>query len=257
MSIIKNEQPVFSIITVTYNAEQWLERTILSVLSQSYSNIEYIIIDGGSKDKTVDIIKQYEAGISSWISEPDKGLYDAMNKGLQRATGDYVWFLNAGDTFYTADILQRIVTSIRKKVSLPDIIYGETCIVDAAGKSLGLRRLKAPKKLTWKSFRMGMLVCHQSFIAKRAIAPKYDTQYRLTADYDWCIRCLKQAKRIKNTHLVLTNFLEAGVSSQQRKAALEERYQIMCAYYGKVSTIILHGWFAIRFYFAKWFKGRV
>lgn len=120
-----------------------MERTILSVLSQSYPNIEYILIDGASKDKTVEIIKQYESGIASWISEPDKGLYDAMNKGLKRATGDYVWFLNAGDTLYTADTVQRIVASLKKKVSLPDVIYGETQIVDAEGRSLGMRRLKA------------------------------------------------------------------------------------------------------------------
>ena len=111
-----------------------MERTILSVLSQSYPNIEYILIDGASKDKTVEIIKQYESGIASWISEPDKGLYDAMNKGLKRATGDYVWFLNAGDTLYTADTVQRIVASLKKKVSLPDVIYGETQIVDAEGR---------------------------------------------------------------------------------------------------------------------------
>ena len=241
-----NQQPTFSIITITYNAERWLERTILSVLSQSYPNIEYILIDGASKDKTVEIIKQYESGIASWISEPDKGLYDAMNKGLRRATGDYVWFLNAGDTLYTADTVQRIVASLKKKVSLPDVIYGETRIVDAAGKSLGMRRLKAPERLSWKGFRMGMLVCHQSFISKREIAPLYNTDYRL-----------KRAKRVHNTHLVLSDFLEEGLSSANRKASLKERYEIMCKYYGKVSTIALHGWFAVRFYFAKWFKGRV
>ena len=219
-----NQQPTFSIITITYNAERWLERTILSVLSQSYPNIEYILIDGASKDKTVEIIKQYESGIASWISEPDKGLYDAMNKGLKRATGDYVCFLNAGDTLYTADTV---------------------------------RRLKAPEKLTWKSFRMGMLVCHQSFISKREIAPLYNTEYRLTADYDWCIQCLRRSKRIHNTRLILSNFLEEGLSSVNRKASLKERYEVMCKYYGKVSTILLHGWFAVRFYFAKWFKGRV
>ena len=252
-----NQQPTFSIITITYNAERWLERTILSVLSQSYPNIEYILIDGASKDKTVEIIKQYESGISSWISEPDKGLYDAMNKGLKLATGDYVWFLNAGDTLYTADTVQRIVASLKKKVSLPDVIYGETRIVDAEGRSLGMRRLKAPEKLNWNSFRMGMLVCHQSFISKREIAPLYNTEYRLTADYDWCIQCLRRSKRIHNTRLILSNFLEEGLSSVNRKASLKERYEVMCKYYGKVSTILLHGWFAVRFYFAKWFKGRV
>lgn len=253
----RNMQPRFSIITITYNASKWLERTILSVLSQSYSNIEYIIIDGASTDGTVDIIKQYTSGVTFWSSEPDKGLYDAMNKGLKQATGDYVWFMNAGDTLYTADTIQRIVTALKKKVSLPDVIYGETAIVDGNGKSLGMRRLKAPEKLTWKSFRMGMLVCHQSFISKREIAPLYNTEYRLTADYDWCIQCLKKAGKVYNTHLILSNFLEEGMSSVNRKASLKERYTIMCRQYGQLPTVLLHGWFAVRFYFAKWFKGRV
>lgn len=252
-----DNSPKFTIITITYNAARWLERTVVSILSQSYPNIEYLIIDGGSKDGTVDIIKQYAPGIAYWISEPDKGLYDAMNKGLKQATGDYIWFINAGDTLQSAATVQRIAMKIGKRSSLPDVIYGETSIVDAEGKPLGMRRLKAPKQLSWKSFRMGMLVCHQSFIAKRTIAPEYDLQYRLSADYDWCIRCLKQAKSIYNTKMILSNYLEEGLSTQQRKASLKERYEVMCKYYGKFATIILHGWFALRFYYAKWFKGRV
>ena len=251
---------IISLITVTFNSAKTLRCTIQSVISQSYSNIEYIIVDGGSRDETISIIKEYEPrfnGRLKWISEKDDGIYDAMNKGLKRATGDYVWFLNAGDTLYTADTVQRIVASLKKKVSLPDVIYGETRIVDAEGRSLGMRRLKAPEKLNWKSFRMGMLVCHQSFISKREIAPLYNTEYRLTADYDWCIQCLRRSKRIHNTRLILSNFLEEGLSSVNRKASLKERYEVMCKYYGKVSTILLHGWFAVRFYFAKWFKGRV
>lgn len=251
------QQPVFSIITVTYNAAQWLERTILSVLRQSYPHIEYIIIDGDSTDGTVDIIKQYQGGLAYWTSEPDKGLYDAMNKGLMQATGDYVWFINAGDTLHTANTIQEIVSSLKKKVSLPDIIYGDTQIVDAEGRSLGLRRLRPPKKLTWKSFRMGMLVSHQSFIARREIAPFYDEEYKLTADFDWCIQCLKKARYIRNTNMILSDFLEAGLSSVQRKASLKERYRIMKKYYGPVTTFVLHTWFAIRFYSAKWFRGRV
>ncbi|NDV55378.1 glycosyltransferase [Parabacteroides sp. 52] len=249
--------PVFSIITVTYNASQWLERTILSILSQSYPHIEYIVIDGNSTDGTVELIKQYASGISYWQSEPDKGLYDAMNKGLLRATGDYVWFINAGDTLYTADTLQEIVTSLKKKVSLPDVMYGDTMIVDAQGAPIGLRRLRPPKRLTWKSFRKGMLVNHQSFIAKKEIAPLYNTTYRLVADYDWCIQCLQRAQSVHNTFRVLSNFLEAGMSSVERKASLKERYKVMCHYYGPLSTFFMHGWFAVRFYTAKWFKGRV
>lgn len=251
------QQPKFSIITITYNASQWLERTVLSVLNQSYPAIEYIIIDGSSTDGTVDIIRQYASGIATWVSEPDKGLYDAMNKGLKRATGDYVWFINAGDTLYTADTVQKIVASLKKDVSLPDILYGETMIVDAQGRQLGMRRLKAPERLTWKSFRMGMLVCHQSFIAKRELAPFYNTEYRLAADYDWCIRCMQKARTLRNTQLVLSNFLEDGLSSVQRKASLKERYRVMCRYYGPLVTGVLHIWFALRFYTAKWVKGRV
>lgn len=251
------QHPLFSIITITYNASQWLEATILSVLSQSYPHIEYIIIDGASTDHTVDIIKQYASGITYWVSEPDKGIYDAMNKGLQKATGDYVWFINAGDSLCTYDTVQLVASLVSKKKTLPDIIYGETNIIDEKGNSLGLRRLKAPKKLTWKSFRMGMLVCHQSFVAKRTIAPRFDLRYRYSSDFDWCIRCMKESKKIYNTRMTLSNFMDGGVSTSQRKASLKERYEIMCRYYGKISTSLLHIWFAIRFYTAKYLKRTV
>ena len=250
-------QLTFSIITITYNAVRLVEQTLLNVLSQSYPNIEYIVIDGGSTDGTVDIIKRYESGLAYWVSEPDKGIYDAMNKGLQKATGDYVWFINAGDSLCSSDTVQSVVSRLQKRKTLPDIIYGETNIVDEERRSLGLRRLRAPRKLSWKSFRMGMLVCHQSFIPKRAVAPLYDLQYRYSADFDWCIRCMKQARSFCNTHLILSDFLDGGTSTTQRKASLRERYAIMCKYYDTFVMVLLHGWFAIRFYTAKCLKGRV
>ena len=247
---------LLSIITVTFNASQWLERTVQSIISQSSPHVEYIIIDGNSTDGTLDIIKKYQSSIAHWVSEPDKGLYDAMNKGLKLASGDYVWFLNAGDALYSDDTIQEIVNTLGDG-NLPDIIYGETQIVDEQGNPLAMRRLKAPKKLSWKSFRMGMLVCHQSFIVKRTIAESYDMQYRFAADYDWCIRCLKKANTVFNTRLVLSRFLEAGLSAANRKEALKERYNIMCKNYGKLSTQIRHIWFAVRFYAAKWTKKTV
>jgi len=247
---------LFSIITVTYNASQWLERTIQSVISQSYSNIEYLIIDGNSTDGTLDIIKKYRPWIAHCVSEPDNGLYDAMNKGLKLATGDYVWFLNAGDTIFSENTVQRIVDTVGSE-NLPDIVYGETQIVDSLGDSLAMRRLKAPEVLSWKSFRMGMMVCHQSFLVKRAIAEPYDLHYRFTADYDWCIRCMKKADAIFNTHLIVSRFLEAGLSAANRKESLKERYRIMCENYGKLPTQIRHLWFALRFYTAKWTKKTV
>ena len=247
---------LFSIITVTYNASQWLERTIQSIISQSYPHIEYIIIDGSSSDGTQEIIKKYQTNITHYISEPDKGLYDAMNKGLKSASGDYVWFINAGDTLYSNTTVQEIVNKLENK-NLPDIVYGETQIADPQGNQLGMRRLKAPEKLSWKSFRMGMLVCHQSFLVKRTIAEFYDLQYRFTADFDWCIRCMKKADTVFNTHLILSRFLEAGISAANRKEALKERYRIMCNHYGKIFTQIRHIWFALRFYTAKWLKKSV
>ena len=135
-------------------------------------HIEYILIDGASTDGTLEIITAMHPELHA-CCEPDKGLYDAMNKGLHKATGDYVWFLNAGDTLPTADTIYRMVKRLDKRGIYPDVLYGETNLVDADGRSLGARRLKAPK-LTWKSFRMGMLVCHQSFLVKRELAPDYD-----------------------------------------------------------------------------------
>jgi glycosyltransferase involved in cell wall biosynthesis len=242
---------LFSIITVTYNAEKVLERTILSVLNQTYSQIEYIIVDGNSSDKTKVLIEQYAFGISCRISEPDRGLYDAMNKGLCMATGDYVWFLNAGDTLHSKTTVEEIVRGLPLTTEIPDIIYGETSLVNMDEQFVAPRRLKAPRGLTWRSFSMGMLVCHQSFIVKRSMAPSYDLRYRLVADFDWCIRCLMLAKYVHNTRLILSNFLTEGLSSQKRKASLKERFRIMSHYYGLLPTIFHHVWFAVRFYAAK------
>lgn len=241
----------FTIITVTYNAERWLERTLLSVLSQSYPDIEYIVIDGQSTDGTTRIIRQYEAGIAYWCSEPDAGIYDAMNKGLQHATGDYVWFLNAGDTLPSADIVQRIAGKAIVRTLMPDVIYGETAITGEDGRVIGMRHLKVPSKLTWKKFRWGMLVCHQSFIARRKIVQPFDLRYPLCADFDWCIRVMRESDILYNARMTLSHFLENGISTRQREASLKERYAIMCRYYGTFSTCLFHLWFALRWLWNK------
>ena len=139
--------PRFSIVTVTYNAENVLNDTIQSIVTQTYRNVEYIIVDGGSTDGTMHIVDRYRPMISIVVSEPDNGLYDAMNKGIALATGDYICFLNAGDAFHEDDTLQRMVHSLRG-IELPDVIYGDTDIVDAEGHFLHKRRLSPPKKLT-------------------------------------------------------------------------------------------------------------
>ena len=169
---MNNPKPTFSVITVTYNAEKVLEETIQSVITQTYRNVEYIIVDGHSKDNTMEIVNKYRNHISKVISEPDKGLYDAMNKGIRMATGDYLCFLNAGDEFHDNETLQKIVQTLKGK-ELPDVIYGETAIVDEKGHFLHMRRLSTPEQLNWKSFNQGMLVCHQAFLALRELAVHY------------------------------------------------------------------------------------
>jgi glycosyltransferase involved in cell wall biosynthesis len=241
-------QPVFSIITVTYNAESTLERTIKSVINQGYPHIEYIIVDGASTDGTLALAEKYAKQISKTMSEKDRGIYDAMNKGLALATGDYVWFMNAGDTIFSPDTVGKIAEMLD---TLPDIIYGETVVADDAGNSLYMRRLKAPKNLAWRSFRKGMLVCHQSFIVRRDIAPEYDLKYRFSADFDWCIRCMKSASNIYNTHLVLATYLNEGTTTRNMKTSLKERFNIMCKYYGTIPTCLYHAVFALRFGLAK------
>lgn len=155
--------PKFSVITVTYNAEAVLEDTIQSVISQTYHHVEYIIVDGASKDQTLAIAERYRDHITRIVSEPDKGLYDAMNKGIGLATGDYLCFLNAGDSFHEDDTLQQMVHTLSGN-ELPDVMYGETALVDKEGHFRRMRRLSAPEVLTWKSFKQGMLVCHQAFL---------------------------------------------------------------------------------------------
>ncbi len=239
--------PKFSIITVTYNAGNVLENTIQSIITQTYKNVEYIIIDGGSKDNTLDIAHRYSKHISMLVSEPDKGLYDAMNKGLKLATGDYVCFLNAGDCLHEDETLFLIVRSINKNF-LPDIIYGETQIVDIEGHFLHMRRLSTPEYLNWKSFQNGMLVCHQAFLTRREVAIKnmYNLKYRFSADFDWCIRVMKDSTTFHNTHITIIDYLNEGMTTQNHKASLKERFNIMSNHYGICSTILHHIWFVLR-----------
>ena len=238
--------PKFSVITVCYNTQATIEDTIQSVIAQTYHHVEYIIVDGASKDRTLSIINRYRDRIATVVSEPDKGLYDAMNKGLRLATGDYVCFLNAGDSFHEDDTLQQMVHTLRELTELPDVLYGETELVDAEGHFVRMRRLQAPEHLTWRSFRHGMLVCHQAFFAKRTLAEPYDLSYRFSADFDWCIRIMKKSKVLHNTHLTLIDYLEEGMTTRNHKASLHERFRIMTKHYGWLSTVVHHAWFVVR-----------
>ena len=252
-----------SIVTITYNAARTLQRTLDSVACQTYTDIEHLIIDGASKDATVAIAERYKAANRHEVviqSEPDKGLYDAMNKGLQKATGDYLVFLNAGDTLYAPDTIETVVRCAQQPRLLleraggevPAVIYGDTAITDAEGNFLHLRTHRPPEQLTWKSFKQGMLVCHQAFYVLTSLARQipYDLQYRHSADVDWCIRIMREAERqhlpLVNTHAILANFEEGGDTTQHHRDSLKERFSVMAHHYGLCQTLILHGWFILR-----------
>jgi len=233
------------------------------VACQTYADIEHLIIDGASKDDTVAIAERYKATSRHTVviqSEPDNGLYDAMNKGLQKATGDYLVFLNAGDTLYAPDTIETVVRCVQQPPLLleraggeaPAVIYGDTAITDAEGNFLHLRTHRPPERLTWKSFKQGMLVCHQAFYVLTSLARQipYDLQYRHSADVDWCIRIMREAERLHlslvNTHAVLANFEEGGDTTQHHRDSLKERFSVMAHHYGLCQTLILHGWFILR-----------
>lgn len=231
-----------SVITVVWNGAADLEKTLsnLTALDESAAALELVVIDGGSTDGTQEVMERFRDRIAYGVSEPDKGLYDAMNKGIRAATGDYLWFVNAGDTVYEQDALTRIFGG-----SLPtaaDVYYGETLMLDAAGQPIGLRKKSLPRGgLTWRSLERGMVVCHQSFIVRREIAPLYDTErYRLAADIDWVIVCLQRASSVVDTGFILSCFAPGGVSTRRRRASWRERWTIMQRRYGLWRTVRAH-----------------
>ena len=232
-------QPLFSIITVTYNAERVLPATLKSVKEQSCRLYELIIIDGESSDSTVEIAKKADIPNSEIVSEKDRGIYDAMNKGLGLAHGDYVIFLNAGDTFHSDTTLEHLADAIMDN-DYPGIVYGQTDIVDIDRNRIGDRHLLAPEILTLESFKDGMLVCHQAFCALRKITSNYDMRYRYSADYEWCIKCLQRSHRNYYMNETIIDFLQGGMSTQNHFASLTERFNIMSHYYGFFHTLVTH-----------------
>lgn len=256
----------FSVITITYNAEAVLQRTLDSVLSQTWRNVEHVIVDGASKDNTVSIAEQYrqrsdeaQNGHQVMIkSEPDGGLYDAMNKGLERATGTYVIFMNAGDTFASPETLSEIVTKARlieleaEQNPLPAVLYGDTDIYDNEGKYLGPRHLSVPEQLSWHSFKNGMLVCHQAFYARTDIAKRtpFNLKYRYSSDVDWCINVMKAAERsslpLVNVHQVVAHYLREGQTTLHHRDSLKERFAVMRSHYGLLTTLLMHAKFVFR-----------
>lgn len=231
--------PLFSIITVTFNAENELPATLESVKSQTFSHYEHLIIDGASTDATLEIANADGSPQQIVSSMPDRGIYDAMNRGLAAATGEYVVFLNAGDTFHSPKTLQLVADSIWAN-DFPGVVYGQTDIVDASRRRLAGRHLTAPSVLTLESFAEGMVVCHQAFFALRRITESFDLRYRYSADYEWCIRVLQHSRLNVYIDEVLADYLYEGATTRNRRRSLRERFRIMSYYYGFFPTLWRH-----------------
>lgn len=260
-SSVSEAGPLISIITITYNAAPVIRPTLESLNAQTFRDFEHLVIDGASKDDSVSIVSEM-CPDSIIRSEPDRGLYDAMNKGLRAAKGKYLLFLNAGDALHSPDTLQRYAEATGLNgsripnamdntdsiLSCADIIYGDTVVVDSDRNFVKPRHLSVPERLTFRSFANGMLVCHQAFMVRRDLAPEYDLQYRFSADYEWTLRCLKSADPDHNVnlHTVTIDYLSDGMTDKNHSASLKERFRIMCRYYGTIPTLLRHIRFLLR-----------
>jgi glycosyltransferase involved in cell wall biosynthesis len=236
--------PVISIITVVLNRAKDIRYTLESITKQNYPAIEFIVIDGGSDDGTQRIIEEFKAGIAKYISEPDHGIYDAMNKGLQIATGDYVLFINGGDALHEADTINKLVSIIVHRDSWPDIIYGECLFVDADRNPLGtrseIRKNPLPEVLTFKSFELGSNVTHQCFLVRRSICNLYSLQYRLSSDIDWMLNCIKKSKSSINAGFIISDFVLGDATSKQYLRSMTERFRILKRHYGLLKALMAH-----------------
>lgn len=230
-----------SVITIVYNNVRDIERTMLSVLNQTYTNIEYIVIDGASTDGTVEVIKKYSDRLAQFISEKDRGIYDAMNKGLALATGDYVLFMNSGDEIYAPET----VTDVFAAAPSGDIYYGETEMYNAQWQSIGQRRHHAPEHFDWKSFKFGMNISHQAIYIKRSLTVPFDLRYKYSSDIDWIIKAAKKSSNTVNTHLYVAKYLVGGMSKKKHLASLKERFRILSHYYGFIPNVINHIFIAL------------
>ncbi|MCI0501632.1 MAG: glycosyltransferase [Epsilonproteobacteria bacterium] len=201
------DKPLISIITVVCNGEKYLEETIRSVINQTYDNVEYIIIDGGSTDGTLDIIRKYEDAIDYWVSEKDDGIYDAMNKGIDVASGEWLNFMNAGDGFFAKNTIEEIEWGNLDA----DLVIGDTWLIK---ENKLLRKIINPYELYIRN-----KICHQSTFIKRSLQEVFDLEYPILADYKmWLDLFFKRSVKYYFAHFPIALYLTGGISNKSNKA---------------------------------------
>lgn len=230
-----NRKPLITVVTVVYNGEQFLEETILSVINQTYVNVEYIIIDGGSTDGTLDIIRKYEYAIDYWVSEKDEGIYDAMNKGINLATGDWINFMNGGDTFYDEKSIQEIfIHSLEENVQ---VVFGKSITFFDNLEKIRYKDFNSENKI----FFLKKMPNHQAVFVKHTFYKfnKFDTSYSFLADTDYLRKCFKESN-FKEVETIVSRFELGGVSNfyisyKNFKNLLEESARLYGNYYLSLS----------------------
>jgi len=255
----------FSIIIVSYNTKKNFIKTLNSIKKQTYKKYEIIIIDGLSTDGTADLIRKNIDKKIRFLIERDSGIYDAMNKGLKLSTGDFVWFLHAGDTIPTPQTLEHSINNIlyKNKSDIQsdgfdniDFIYGKVKIKSVENDTISFSDYhkiapteKQLSNLGYKNFLEGMVICHQAMLVRREIAPLYDLDFRLAGDIDWSIRLFKEIRkrkknkeqiRVRQSEIMIAHFLAGGISTSQKKKSLQERFQIFQKHIGFVGAVWQH-----------------
>lgn len=230
IEITDRREPLISIVTVCLNAAEHIERCIQSVLGQTYANIEYTIIDGGSTDGTLRIIKKYENRITNWVSEKDRGIYDAMNKGIAMCKGKYIGLLNSDD-YYSSDAVQTVVNAISEDDPI-DILHGNTMVMAPKGSYIS--------KGNHDDLLRNWAVKHPTCFIKSEIyrSFKYDDTIKISADYDLLLQLSVEGKHFKHVDQLLTHFSPFGISSRPSWSAVLERYHIRAKYNTSVALIM-------------------
>jgi glycosyltransferase involved in cell wall biosynthesis len=212
-------KPLVSIITVTFNASKFLEETMLSVFSQTYSKIEYIVVDGGSTDGTVELIKNYELRIKKYISEPDGGIYDAMNKGIRLCHGELIGMINASD-YYESDAVKNVVDAYYQDPEA-GIFHGNVNMLNSDGSFFKMKKTDTDISQLYR----GMSLFHPSFFVKRSIYEQYgsyDTSFSIAADFDFALRCQLAGVKFYHIDRIICSFRKGGISAQQEIRGKEE-----------------------------------
>ena len=237
---LTEDQPLVSVVTVVRNDAAGLARTIDSVASQDYPRIEYLVIDGASTDETPDVLKSHQAKVNRWISEPDAGIYDAMNKGARLASGEYVCFMNAGDTFAASDTVTRMF--VPRPIS--ELVWGDCLVESAKGEEYDPARVVIPR------LHRQMTVCHQSIFTRRSalLGRPYDTSFRIAADYDFLCERILAGASWEYRPVPVSRINDKGASAQIFRTSIREKRQIALSRFPAKRASISFYYFVLQLY---------